>query len=120
MLIARKLTMELSGSSLRERIEVLGTTGAGYSEIVTPEALAFVARLARQFENRRRELLADRTRRQHEFDAGKLPDFLKETAAIRSGAWTIGAVPRDLQERRVEITGPTNRKMIIGALNCGA
>jgi len=112
--------MELAGSPLLDKIEIVGTAGAGYSDILTPQALAFVARLARRFEGRRRELMAARGRRQLEFDAGKLPDFLPETAAIRSGAWTIGTVPADLQDRRVEITGPTNRKMIIGALNCGA
>jgi len=112
--------MELAGSPLLDKIEIVGTAGAGYSDILTPQALAFVARLARRFEGRRRELMAARARRQLEFDAGKLPDFLPETAAIRSGAWTIGTVPADLQDRRVEITGPTNRKMIIGALNCGA
>jgi malate synthase len=112
--------MELAGSPLLDKIEIAGTAGAGYSDILTPQALAFVGRLARRFEGRRRELMAARARRQLEFDAGKLPDFLPETAAIRSGAWNIGTVPADLQDRRVEITGPTNRKMIIGALNCGA
>ena len=89
-------------------------------EILTPEALAFVAKLARTFEPRRRELLAARARRQAEFDAGRLPGFLPETAAIRNGAWTIGPVPHDLQDRRVEITGPADRKMVINALNSGA
>jgi malate synthase len=112
--------MSLSSSTLLDRIEVRGNTASPYSEILTPQALVFVAKLARRFEPRRRELLAARARRQAEFDAGKLPGFLPETAAIRSGAWTIGSVPQDLQNRRVEITGPTDRKMVINALNCGA
>ena len=68
-----------------------------YADILTPQALAFVAKLARKFEGRRRELMAARTRRQAEFDAGKLPDFLPETRRVREGDWHIGAVPRDLQ-----------------------
>ena len=112
--------MDLFTSALLDRIEVLGAVEPRSSDILTPQALAFVARLSRRFEARRRELLAARARRQTEFDSGTLPDFLPETAAIRSGAWTIGAVPPDLQDRRVEITGPTNRKMVIGALNSGA
>ena len=72
--------MELPGSPLLDKIEIAGTAGAGYSDILTPQALAFVARLARRFEGRRRELMAARGRRQLEFDAGKLPDFLPETA----------------------------------------
>jgi malate synthase len=112
--------MDLSSSVLLDNVEVLGTTASPYSEILTPQALSFVATLARRFEPRRRELLAARARRQVEFDAGKLPDFLPETEAIRKSTWTIGCVPHDLQDRRVEITGPTDRKMIIGALNSGA
>jgi malate synthase len=91
-----------------------------YGEILSPQALTFVAKLARKFESRRRELLALRARRQTEFDAGRLPDFLPETRPIRETDWTVGPVPRDLQDRRVELTGPTDRKMVINALNCGA
>jgi malate synthase len=112
--------MSLSSSAVLDGIEVRGSTASPYSEILTPQALVFIAKLARRFEPRRRELLAARARRQAEFDAGKLPGFLPETAAIRDSAWTIGAVPQDLQNRRVEITGPTDRKMVINALNCGA
>jgi len=93
---------------------------AEFKEILTPEALAFVARLHRAFNGRRVELLARRTARQREFDAGRLPDFLPETSHVRSSAWTIADQPRDLLDRRVEITGPTDRKMVINALNCGA
>ena len=101
-------------------VEVRGRMTPRYADILTPHALGFLARLTRAFEPRRRELLAARTRRQAEFDAGKLPDFLPDTAHIRSGNWTVDACPADLQDRRVEITGPTDRKMVINALNSGA
>src|SRR5438034_446477 len=91
-----------------------------YAQILTSDALAFVAKLHRSFEPRRQELLARRVARQKEFDAGKRPDFLTETRAIRQGDWTIAPLPADLQCRRVEITGPVDRKMIINALNSGA
>jgi malate synthase len=91
-----------------------------FAQILTPEALAFIAALHRQFEARRRELLAHRAARQKEFDAGKLPDFLPETRGIRESSWTISPQPKDMLDRRVEITGPTDRKMVINALNCGA
>src|SRR5262245_26239474 len=90
------------------------------SAIVSHPALAFVAKLARKFEPRRRDLLALRAKRQAAFDARQRPDFLAETQHIRDSEWTIGPVPRDLQDRRVEITGPTDRKMVINALNSGA
>ena len=101
-------------------VEVIGEIVPQYSEILTPQALAFVARLHRQFDDRRQELLAKRAARQQEFDAGKLPDFLPETRQIRESDWTIAPQPADLLDRRVEITGPTDRKMVINALNCGA
>ncbi len=90
------------------------------SEILTPDALALVALLHRAFEARRTELLAKRAARQKEFDAGKLPDFLPETRSIRDSEWQIAPQPADMRDRRVEITGPTDRKMVINALNCGA
>ena len=105
---------------LPEGVEIIGPMPAAYAEILTPQALVFVAKLARKFEGRRRELMALRARRQAEFNAGKLPDFLAETRNVREGDWTIGTVPADLQDRRVEITGPTDRKMVINALNSGA
>jgi len=89
-------------------------------EILTPAALAFVADLQRQFGARRLELLAARETRQAAYDAGALPDFAPETAAIRAGNWTIATLPADLLDRRVEITGPVDRKMIVNALNSGA
>jgi malate synthase len=90
------------------------------AEILSPAALAFVADLERRFRTRRASLLARRVERQTQFDAGQLPDFLPGTAEIRAGNWTVGKVPADLQDRRVEITGPVGRKMIINALNSGA
>ncbi len=91
-----------------------------FAAILTPEALALVAKLHRAFEPRRRELLAARAARQREFDEGRLPDFLPETKRVRESGWTIAPQPADLLDRRVEITGPTDRKMVINALNCGA
>jgi len=101
-------------------VEIRAETPAEYASVLTPQALAFVAKLARKFEGRRRELMAARSRRQAEFDAGKLPDFLPGTRSVRETGWTVAPVPRDLQDRRVEITGPTDRKMVINALNSGA
>ena len=110
----------MTTQTLPEGVEILGPMSTGYAEILSPQAIAFVAKLSRKFENRRRELLELRAKRQAGFDAGKLPDFLPETKSVRDGDWTIGTVPADLQDRRVEITGPTDRKMVINALNCGA
>jgi malate synthase len=93
---------------------------AQQSDILTPEALTFIAGLARKFEPLRSSLLARRVQRQAELDAGRLPDFLPETAAVRNGDWTVAAVPAELQDRRVEITGPAERKMLINGLNAGA
>ncbi|MEN9783170.1 MAG: hypothetical protein RJA24_513 [Pseudomonadota bacterium] len=110
----------MSTSNLPEGIVITGAMPAHYQQILTPQAVAFVAKIARKFESRRRELMSHRSSRQAEFDAGKLPDFLPETRNIRESDWTVGAIPGDLQDRRVEITGPTDRKMVINALNCGA
>jgi malate synthase len=101
-------------------IQINGPVEGRAVEILTPEALAFVAGLHRRFDARRRELLAARVERQARFDGGELPDFLPETADIRENDWTVAPIPADLQDRRVEITGPVDRKMIINALNCGA
>ena len=101
-------------------IEIHAPVTPEQSTIVTPHALAFVAKLARKFEGRRRELMAMRVQRQTEFDSGRWPDFLPETRNVRDTEWTVGSIPRDLQDRRVEITGPTDRKMVINALNSGA
>ncbi|MFJ5717341.1 malate synthase A [Neobacillus sp. NPDC093127] len=101
-------------------IEVVGGMKAQYDEILTPEALNFIEELEQKFGARRVELLQYRQKRQQEIDNGKLPDFLPETKHIRTGEWTIAPLPKDLQDRRVEITGPTDRKMVINALNSGA
>jgi malate synthase len=92
----------------------------GTDRVLTPTAVAFVEDLTRRFRPRIYELLERRRATQARFDAGVRPDFLEETAAVRSGDWTVGAIPADLQDRRVEITGPVDRKMIINALNSGA
>ena len=91
-----------------------------FARVLTPQALAFVADIARRFEPRRRELLEARAHRQRQFDAGRLPDFLAQTRSIRESEWKVAEQPRDLLDRRVEITGPTDRKMVINALNSGA
>ncbi len=110
----------MTALKLPEGIEILGPMPAPFGEILTPQALAFVAKLSRKFEARRLGLLKMRAQRQGAFDGGQLPDFLPATQSLRESAWTIGRVPADLQDRRVEITGPTDRKMVINALNCGA
>jgi len=102
------------------KVEILGSTDGRTQEILTPEALAFLGDLHRRFDARRRELLAVRAARQTRFDAGERPDFLTETKAVRDGDWQVAPIPADLQDRRVEITGPVDRKMIINALNSGA
>jgi malate synthase len=102
------------------RAELAAPSGRRGEEILTEEALAFVAGLQRRFGPRRAELLQARAERQGRLDAGELPDFLPETREIRESDWTIDPVPADLQDRRVEITGPTDRKMVINALNSGA
>ncbi len=101
-------------------VEILGSVPSSYAEILTPEALAFCASLERRFRLTRKELVAQRVLVQARIDAGYLPDFLPETAGIRKGEWKIAPVPDDLADRRVEITGPVDRKMIINALNSGA
>ena len=109
-----------SPTQYAQGIEVQAEITPEFAEILTPEAMNFVAKLARAFEVRREELLAKREQRQAELDAGKKPDFLAETASIRQGNWTVAPIPADLMDRRVEITGPVERKMVINALNSGA
>jgi len=98
-----------------------GRMGPRYADILTRGALAFLAELHRRFDGRRRALLAARAERQKHFDAGELPDFPRETKHIRDDdSWRVAPVPSDLNDRRVEITGPVDRKMIVNALNSGA
>ena len=104
----------------QEGVEIKGEIAPGFEGILTPEALGFIASLVRKFSAVRRELLHRRDERQQAIHAGVFPDFLPETESVRKDAWMIGPVPKDLQDRRVEITGPVDRKMVINALNSGA
>jgi malate synthase len=99
---------------------VTETASVRADDVLTPEARAFVGRLHEKFDAKRRELLAARRDRQASFDAGERPDFRPETAAIRSASWRVPEAPKPLIDRRVEITGPVDRKMMINALNSGA
>ena len=101
-------------------ISVLGRVSAEFAQILTEQALDFVAALHRRFEAQRQDLLARRAARQKEFDRGKLPDFLADTQKLREQEWRVAPQPKDLLDRRVELTGPTDRKMVINALNSGA
>ncbi len=101
-------------------LEIRGPLPPQFAEILTPEACSFLAGLFREFEARRLELLGRRAARQLELDAGLLPDFLPSTRGVRDGAWQVASAPSDLLDRRTEITGSVDRKMIINALNSGA
>jgi malate synthase len=101
-------------------IDLAPTPVPGAEAVLTPDALAFLAELHTLFDARRLELLQRRIERQARFDAGVLPDFPAETRIIRESDWTVAPIPADLRDRRVEITGPTNAKMVINALNSGA
>jgi malate synthase len=101
-------------------VEITGALRPGFERVLTPEAMGFVAALQRRFSTRKDELMQGRLAVQARYDRGERPDFLDETAAIRAGDWTVAPLPKDLLERRVEITGPVDRKMIINALNSGA
>src|SRR5919108_1092780 len=111
--------MHMSGP-LPQGVSISGPISKEFAQILTPEALGFVAKLHRKFEPRRQELLARRAERQKEFDAGAKPDFLDSTKKIRESDWVVAPQPKDMLDRRVEITGPTDRKMVINALNSGA
>lgn len=101
-------------------LEVIGPLTKPFLEILTPEALAFLSALFEAFENERQKILEQRLQAQVDIDSGFLLDFLPETRAIRNSDWQIAPIPEDLQDRRVEITGPVDRKMVINALNSGA
>src|SRR5271166_6122848 len=107
--------MTFQDDAVRKQTPTQSETG-----ILTPEAQAFLLKLAARFGPRRQELLARRRTVQQEIDDGKFPGFLPETAGIRQSDWKVAPIPKDLLDRRVEITGPVDRKMIINALNSGA
>jgi malate synthase len=102
------------------QIQVTAPVSDTHKTVLTDEAVAFLKKLSSEFEGRRQQLLAQRRERQARIDRGELPDFLPETANIRKAEWSVASIPKDLMDRRVEITGPVDRKMIINALNCGA
>ncbi|MEO6146747.1 MAG: hypothetical protein ABIT70_06775 [Sulfuriferula sp.] len=110
----------MSVSPLPDGVEIKGVVSPEYASILSAEAISFLAALSREFEPKRQCLLALRAQRQMAFDQGIKPDFLEQTASIRAADWVIDPVPEELQDRRVEITGPVERKMIINALNSGA
>ncbi|MBI4182398.1 MAG: malate synthase A [Proteobacteria bacterium] len=118
--MARKAGGSRASVKTPKGVEILGSIGPGYGKVLTPDALAFVADLDRTFGATRRALLERRRDVQRRLDGGWLPDFPAETRKVRESDWTIAPVPADLQDRRVEITGPVDRKMIINALNSGA
>jgi malate synthase len=105
---------------VQEEVRITRPISKAQSEIMTDEAMSFLIKLANRFEERRLELLAKRAVRQKQIDSGNMPDFLPETAVIREQEWRVAPIPQDLLDRRVEITGPVDRKMIINALNSGA
>src|SRR5438270_7503245 len=104
----------------RPNIQILGAMEAGFEDILTPEALEFLAELEHGFGPRRAELLKVRQERRASLRGGGRLGFLPDTEQIRSGRWSVAPAPADLQQRWVEITGPTDRKMMINALNSGA
>jgi malate synthase len=113
-------TKKRHGLTMPTGVEVLGPIAESYDQILSPDALAYLAELERRFRPTRRDLLARRRDVDVRLQGGELPDFLEETREVREADWQIAPVPRDLRDRRVEITGPVDRKMIVNALNCGA
>ena len=104
-----------------EDVRIPDGSRAGFADVLTPDAIGFITTLERSFRSRRKDLLRQRRDRQRRLDAGEMPDFLEETRSIREDdSWSVGPIPDDLQARRVEITGPVERKMMINALNSGA
>src|SRR6185503_19058467 len=99
-------------SEIADGVELLAPVAGRQKEIITPEAMEFFATLHREFNPRRLELLHERKRRQQAIDRGELPAFLPETRGVRDSDWCVDPVPADLQDRRVEITGPVDRKMV--------
>ncbi len=115
----REISAMITSTNI-QGLEISATISSEYAQILTVEALEFVVKLQRTFNQRRLELLTLREERQKQIDLGKLPDFLPETKEVRESDWVAAPIPADLQDRRVEITGPVERKMIINALNSGA
>src|SRR5947209_10452907 len=103
-----------------EKLELRGAIETSFEEVLTADALEFVAELQREFGDRRTELLKARAERRQRLADGEMFDFLAKTREVREGDWRVAAVPADMQQRWVEITGPTDRKMTINALNSGA
>jgi len=103
-----------------EKIEIVGTVTDEFAKILTSDALSFISELHYEFNGQREELLKKRAQRQAQLDKGNFPDFLPETKSVREGVWTVAPTPKDLLDRRVEITGPVEQKMMINALNSGA
>jgi malate synthase len=118
--LADKQEDRMNASTNKGSIHILAPLRPGFDQVLTTGALNFVADLHRRFNARRLELLQRRQARQQQIDGGRLPDFLPETRHIRQGDWSVAPVPEDLRDRRVEITGPVDRKMIINAMNSGA
>jgi malate synthase len=110
----------MSALELPAGVAIDAANKPGFEKVLTKEAVAFLADLQRRFGARREELLALRVERQKRLDAGEKPDFLPDTKNIRDSDWTVAPLPKDILDRRIEITGPVDRKMIINALNCGA
>src|SRR3974390_1840826 len=110
----------MSSSITLPGVEFIAPITDSYAEILKPEAVAFVVDLHRTFNQRRKNLLTARHERQKRIDAGEKPNFLAETRSVRDAEWTVAPLPTDILDRRVEITGPVDRKMIINALNSGA
>jgi malate synthase len=114
-------TIELPGFlDLPAGVAIKGEMRPGYEKVLTPAAVSFLAGLEREFAAERRRLLDRRSEIQQRLDTGWKPDFLAETKAVRDGDWRVAPIPDDIRDRRIEITGPTDRKMVINALNCGA
>jgi malate synthase len=109
-----------NAAAVAPTVSIAGKQGSAEAEILTPQALEFLGALAGKFEAERQQLLAARVTRGQAVRQGKIYDFLPETASVRSGDWRVAPIPQDIQDRRVEITGPVDRKMVINALNSGA
>ena len=113
--------MEVTSTfSLVEGLEITGEFHDGFEKILTKDAQAFIIKLHQLFNDKRKKLLDDRQVIQKRLDEGHLPDFYDETQSVRNSDWQVASLPPDLLDRRVEITGPVNRKMVINALNSGA